>query len=239
MPRCQMFGTWIALPLTTGTSSTCCTGPATRCCSSTARESRMRLLPLMNRPPLARLQQIHYRRRGYGQSTAAGGPPESFMARAAADAAQLLAHLRVDAAHVVGHSSGALLGVPSTGPHMAALTPAVQRYAAGDRAGAIDGLFSVVFGPGWRPHADLAVPGGAEQAEAEAATFFESELPGVGAWQFDARRAAQVRQPVLFMMGSATVPFHKETGERIREWWPESERYRSSRRNSCFADRRA
>ncbi|HET9567066.1 MAG TPA: alpha/beta hydrolase [Vicinamibacterales bacterium] len=205
-------------------------------------------VPLMNRPPLAGLQQIHYRRRGYGQSTAAGGPPESFMARAAADAAQLLAHLRVDAAHVVGHSSGALialdlacntphavrslallepplLGVPSTGPHMAALTPAVERYAAGDRAGAIDGLFSVVFGPGWRPHADLAVPGGAEQAESDAATFFESELPGVGAWQFDARRAAQVRQPVLFMMGSATVPFHKEAGERIREWWPESERY--------------
>ena len=110
-------------------------------------------VPLMNRPPLAGLQQIHYRHRGYGQSTAAGGPPESFMASAAADAAQLLAHLRVDAAHVVGHSSGALialdlacntphavrslallepplLGVPSTGPHMAALTPAVERYAA-------------------------------------------------------------------------------------------------------------
>jgi pimeloyl-ACP methyl ester carboxylesterase len=27
------------------------------------------------------------------------------------------------------------------------------------------------------------------------------------------------------MMGSATLPFHKEAGERIREWWPESERY--------------
>ena len=72
---------------------------------------------------------------------------------------------------------------------------------------------------------DLAVPGGAEQAESDAATFFESELPGVGAWQFDARRAAQVRQPVLFMMGSATLPFHKEAGERIREWWRKSERY--------------
>ena len=118
-----------------------------------------------------------------------------------------------------------LLGVPSTGPHMAALTPAVERYAAGDRAGAIDGLFSVVFGPGWRSHADVAVPGGAEQAQSDAATFFESELPGVGAWQFDARRATQVRQPVLFMMGSATLPFHKEAGERIREWWPDSEQY--------------
>ena len=90
---------------------------------------------------------------------------------------------------------------------MAALTPAVERYAAGDRAGGIDGLFSVVFGPWWRPHADLAVAGGAEQAESDAATFFEFELPGVGARQFDARRAAQVRQPVLFMMGNATVLF--------------------------------
>ena len=57
------------------------------------------------------------------------------------------------------------------------------------------------------------------------ATFFQFELPGVGAWQFDSRRAAQVRQPVLFMMGSATLPFHKEAGERIREWWPDSEHY--------------
>jgi len=205
-------------------------------------------LPLVSLPTLAGVQQIHYRRRGYGQSTAAGGPPESFMARAAADAAQLLAHLRVAPAHVVGHSSGALialdlachtphavrslallepplLGVPSTGPHMAALTPAVERFAAGDPAGGIDGLFSHVFGPGWRPAADRAVPGGATQAESDAGTFFQFELPGVGAWQFDSRRALQVRQPVLFMMGSETLPFHKEAGERIREWWPNSEQY--------------
>jgi pimeloyl-ACP methyl ester carboxylesterase len=204
-------------------------------------------LPLVNLPALAGIQQIHYRRRGYGHSTA-GGPPETFMARAAADAAQLLAYLRVDPAHVVGHSSGALialdlacdtphavrslallepplLGVPSTVPHMAALTPAVERYTAGDRAGAIDVFFSVVFGPGWRQTADRAVPGGAEQAEMDAATFFESELPGVGSWQFDSRRAALVQQPVLFMIGSATRPFHKEAGARIREWWPDSEHY--------------
>jgi len=205
-------------------------------------------LPLVNQPPLAGVRQIHYRRRGHGQSTAVAGPPESFMARAAADAAQLLAHVGVGPAHVVGHSSGALialdlacdtphavrslallepplLGVPSTGPHMAALTPAVERYAAGDPVGAIDGLFSLVFGPGWRPAADRAVPGGAEQAESDAAAFFEFELPGVGAWSLDSRRAGKLRQPVLFMVGSATLPFHKEAGERIRDWWPESEQY--------------
>jgi len=65
-------------------------------------------VPLINRPPLAGFQQIHYRRRGYGQSTAAGGPPEHFMARAATDAAQLLAHLRVDdeAEEAIDRASG-------------------------------------------------------------------------------------------------------------------------------------
>jgi pimeloyl-ACP methyl ester carboxylesterase len=62
-------------------------------------------LPLVSQPLLAGIQQIHYRRRGYGHSTAVGGPPESFMARAAADAAQLLSHLGVGPAHVVGHST--------------------------------------------------------------------------------------------------------------------------------------
>jgi hypothetical protein len=42
---------------------------------------------LVNQPPLAAIRQIHYRRRGYGQSAAIEGPPESFMARAAVDAA--------------------------------------------------------------------------------------------------------------------------------------------------------
>jgi pimeloyl-ACP methyl ester carboxylesterase len=27
------------------------------------------------------------------------------------------------------------------------------------------------------------------------------------------------------MMGSATLPFHKEAGARIHEWWPASEQY--------------
>jgi pimeloyl-ACP methyl ester carboxylesterase len=34
-------------------------------------------LPLVNQPALAGIRQIHYRRRGYGQSTAVGGSPES------------------------------------------------------------------------------------------------------------------------------------------------------------------
>jgi len=33
-------------------------------------------VPLMNRPPLAGLQQIHYRRRGYGQSPTSRFPGE-------------------------------------------------------------------------------------------------------------------------------------------------------------------
>src|ERR1700752_4226669 len=68
-------------------------------------------LPLVNLPALAGIQQIHYRRRGYGHSVAVAGSPENFMTRAAADAAQLLAHLQVAPAHVVGPSSGALIAL--------------------------------------------------------------------------------------------------------------------------------
>ena len=59
-----------------------------------------------------------------------------------------------------------LLGF-TTGPHMAALTPAVERYAAGDRAAAIDGLFSLVFGPGWRKPAQIVEPDDAAKGIAQ------------------------------------------------------------------------
>ena len=190
-------------------------------------------VPLMNRPPLAGLQQIHYRRRGYGQSTAAGGLPESFMARAAADAAQLLAHLRVDAAHVVGHSSGAIIALdlaarasrraePCASPAATAWcafelvrtwrrrhlsSSATQREMARWR-------YSWPLQRRLRTWVEVTrrqsrFPVELNRRSRSAATFFESELPGVGAWQFDgAQSSSRVRQPVLFMMESATRLFH-------------------------------
>src|SRR5512138_1188303 len=66
--------------------------------------------PLRAEPELAaRYRLIHYRRRGYARS-GRGSTPIT-MAEEARDAAALLEHLQVKAAHVAGHSIGAMIAL--------------------------------------------------------------------------------------------------------------------------------
>ncbi len=55
--------------------------------------------------------------------------------------------------------------------------PLVERYEAGDAAGAVDGFLALVGRDAWRATIERAVPGGVDQARRDAATFFEAELP--------------------------------------------------------------
>ncbi|UUZ59910.1 alpha/beta fold hydrolase [Nocardioides sp. B-3] len=71
------------------------------------------LRPLAGQPALDRYRRIQYHRRGYGESS---GPAEGFDAQAA-DAVALLDLLGVDAAHVVGHSEGAMIGLALAAAH--------------------------------------------------------------------------------------------------------------------------
>ena len=67
---------------------------------------------------------------------------------------------------------------------------------------------TVVGGPDWRSDVSKTVPGGAEQAERDAATFFEVEAPALQQWQFDRESLSRISQPVLFVMGSESeAPF--------------------------------
>ncbi len=64
--------------------------------------------PLFAEPELAsRYRLIHYRRRGYAGSSLPSQPQT--IAQQAGDAAAVLGHLEVNAAHVVGHSISALI----------------------------------------------------------------------------------------------------------------------------------
>lgn len=201
--------------------------------------------PLFAEGALRECRLIAYRRRGYGGSAPAEGPPESYVSRAAADAAALLRWLGVERAHVVGHSSGAvvalqlacqspalfeslvlieppLAGVPSAAAHFAPIAAAAGRYFGGDRTGAVDDFMRHVAGQDWRKVTASAVPGGIEQAERDAATFFEFELPGLGAWQCDIEAKAFSR-PVLFMQGDATPKFHAEARSVVHAWLPQTQ----------------
>jgi pimeloyl-ACP methyl ester carboxylesterase len=205
-------------------------------------------LPFVSAKPLAdRYTLIRYRQRRIG--TAPGSPTPVSFAEHAADAASLLGHLGVGRAHVAGHSTGAaiamqlavdrpeavqslalleppLLGVPSAGAFFERAGAAVTAYSSGDREGAVAAFLSVASGLDWdtcRAQIEKHVPGGVAQAMKDADNFFGSYLPALGAWQFGHGRAAEISQPVLSVLGTATDPFFAESHDRLRDWFPQLE----------------
>lgn len=200
--------------------------------------------PFLTEASLADYRLIRYHRRGLAGSTGHEGPFS--VAEQAADAADLLRHLGVGRAHVVGHSYGAvtalqlaldapdvvhslvlleppLLMVPSAEAMGDALAPVIERYGSGDRVGAVDAFMGLIGGPEWRTHVARTVPGGAEQAWRDAATFFEVELPALERWEFDQEKAARVSQPILYVLGDESGPFSEEGAELARSWLPQAE----------------
>jgi len=194
------------------------------------------LLPLTREAALAdRYRLIRYRRRGHGGSDPI---PRSFsMEQQAQDAAALLSHLEVTRAHVVGHSGGGVIAAalavaapelvhslvllePATMPADLVsdlnerAAPAVEAHRAGDGRRAVDLWMSLVrVGTDWRTMLASSVPGGAEQAERDTATFFEVDFPAFREWRLE-RTASRIRQPILYLIGSESGPMF-ETSKKF------------------------
>lgn len=201
-------------------------------------------LPLAGEPALDGYQLIRYHRRGFAGSVAHDGPFS--IAEQAADGLALLRHLGVSRAHIVGHSYGAvtalqlahdapdvvhslslleppLLMVPSAEAVNDALGPSFERFESGDAAGAVEAFMQVVGGSEWRTQAARTVRGGAAQAEADAATWFEVEAPALAEWHFDADAAGGISAPVLYVVGSESGPFSVEGRDLALTWFPQAE----------------
>jgi len=205
-------------------------------------------LPLMSQRALTdRYRLIRYHKRGMAGSTHTA-PPVSLAAHAA-DAADLLDHLGVERAHVVGHSSGgaialqlaldrpavvrslvllepAMLSVPSAAAFFAKAGPSVAAFAAGDHAAAVAIFLSAVSGLDWetcRAVIEQHVPGGVTQAIEDADTFFSSELPALQNWTLTAEQAATIAQPALSVVGARTEPLFVDAAALLRQWLPRVE----------------
>jgi pimeloyl-ACP methyl ester carboxylesterase len=202
--------------------------------------------PLMAESALKSHRFIGYHRRGYDGSSRAASPFP--ISGHAADCLGLLRKLNAVPAHVVGHSSGAiialqlaldapeavrsltllepaLLAVPSGEALFDALGPSVQMYEGGDRAGAVDSFLRTVCGKDYRGIVDTQIPGAFDQAAIDADTFFAGEFPAVGEWTFTKDDAALITQPVLSVLGANTdaaigLPTYSEIHERVLEWFP-------------------
>ena len=205
--------------------------------------------PVLAQPALTdRYRVISYHRRGFAGSARAEG--EVSIARQAADARTLLTRLGVARAHVVAHSYGglialqlaldvpeavhslallepALLSTPS-GERLIATTfaPAIERYAAGDRAAAVATILRGVAGAEGVAAARRALPGALELAAMDADAFFRVELPALQAWRFGHEEARRIGQPVLAVRGADSDAVTTAFGEGIallRAWLPQTE----------------
>lgn len=204
--------------------------------------------PLMEEESLATNRLINYHRRGYRGSTTPTESPDDYIEQAAADAVALLEHVGEQNAHVVGHSSGGLIAlqvaldapetvdslillepaplqIPSGAEVAAALESPVERYYAGNPGEAVNGFLQVVGGAKWRTEVASSIPEGPEQAEQDAATLFELELPAVHDWDFDEEKAETLSQPTLYVRGGESHDAAEEGMDLVRAWFPQTEDY--------------
>ena len=204
--------------------------------------------PLCAEPALTTHSRlVRYHRRGYAACARVTAPFS--IAQQAADCLAVLRHLGIERAHVVGHSSGGtmalrlaldapevvhslillepgLLDVPSGAQLAEVLGPVLQRYGAGDRAGAVDTFLHWAIGKDYRTWLDPMNPGAFDQMVADADTFFEVELPSLQEWFLTREDARRITQPVLGIFGSESAsiwPGWHEVQERLREWLPQTE----------------
>src|SRR5258705_9157177 len=204
--------------------------------------------PLLEEPALAdRHRVLTYHRVGYGGSSRSAGPVS--FAQEAAHCRSLIHHLGMERVHVVGHSSSAVIALqlavdsPDAVHTLAllesarpapqsvrqaefvrsVLMPALERYGAGDKAGAIDTWMQGVCGPNYRAVLERAVPDAFEQALADADTYFGQEIPAVQQWSFTQEDASRITQPVLSLLGAKSDPLFRERRQLLLAWLPNVE----------------
>ena len=210
--------------------------------------------PLLDEPALAgRYRLVTYHRIGYAGSSRASGSVS--IAQQAAHLSALMRHLGIHRAHLVGHSSGGniILQLAVDAPDMVAslavlepalavepsgserllstrafMAPVMERYRAGDRAGAVDGFMRGVTGADYRTALDKVLPEAFGEAVASADTFFGQELPAIQQWSFRREEARRIIQPVLAVIGEKSreqSPIWNARQEMLLTWLPNAEAF--------------
>lgn len=205
--------------------------------------------PFLEAPALDGYLRLAYHRAGFAGSGRVAG--RISMAEHARHCRLLLGHLGIGRAHIVGHSSSAVMALqlaldfpdavqtlvlmeparPS--PATAAqeqfvrtfVEPAVQRYREGDKAAAVDTFLRGVFGPGYRAPLERGLPGAFERCVADTDAFFGQELPALQEWSFTEADASRVTQPVLAVVGESTAPTFPERRALLLSWLPNVEAF--------------
>jgi pimeloyl-ACP methyl ester carboxylesterase len=208
-------------------------------------------LPFLSERVLTdRYRLIRYHKRGWAGSTHTAPPVD--IADHVIDAAALLEHLGAPRAHIVGHSSGAVIALqmaldrPEVVHTLSLLEPsfftlsggrafleqggpALEAYAAGDHEKALAIFLTAATGLDWktcRALLDERTAGAAAATLKDAGTVFDIELPALIRWSISAQAAAGISQPALSVLGTETRPLWVEIAKWLRSTLPRVEECR-------------
>src|SRR5262249_18542838 len=191
-------------------------------------------------------QIVHYRRRGYACSSRAVAGMR--MQEWAGDCIAVLNHLGIASTHVAGHSFGAGIAlqmvidapgrvrklglleppplslVPSGGQFTEWAASVREIYDSGDKTAATDIVLAGAYGQDYRGFTESALPAGAfDRAVSDIDTYFQVELGAMQHWNITTEGLKNIRQPVLSMRGSDTLPVFVEVADLLQQWIPESD----------------
>ena len=179
---------------------------------------------------------IVYHRRGYASSSPVQGPGS--VVRDAADCRNLVDALGLGRVHIVGYSYSGAVGlqfaadaaehvqtltliepppvhVPSSAEFRAANARLQEVRRARGPSTALEEFLALVIGPDWRTEVEQRLPGAAEQMQRDTTTFFDTDLPALLSWRFDAEDAHRINCPVLQISGSDSGPWFAEVRDLV------------------------
>lgn len=201
------------------------------------------LVPLTRQDLLRdRFRILTFDRRGYGSSAAAGGAAS--IDNDARDCLAVLGALDALPAHVIGVSYSAAVALQLAGRAPAAVRsltlvePPPRHVAAAaaeflaasqqlldihQREGvtaALDAFMSMLVGPDWRARQEALAPGSVARIERDADAFFSRDIPALVSWAYSPDQAAQVTAPVLYVGGTDSGPWFRQTQAWVSALFP-------------------
>jgi len=107
---------------------------------------------------------------------------------------------------------------------MQAMMRVRELYEAGETRGALEAFLESRAGDVFRGVLDfLTARGEFDQAVADADTFLNVEIPAAIGWPFTPERAAQLRMPVLSILGIHSPERPQLAHRALKEWVPQTE----------------
>jgi pimeloyl-ACP methyl ester carboxylesterase len=187
---------------------------------------------------------IVYHRRGYASSSPVQGPGS--VVRDAADCRDLIDALGLGRVHIVGYSYSGAVGlqlaadaadhvqtltliepppvhVPSSAEFRAANARLQEVRRARGPGTALEEFLAIAIGPDWRTEVEQRLPGAAGQMQRDTTAFFDTDLPALLSWRFDAEDARRINCPVLQISGSDSGPWFAEVRDLVLAWLPQTE----------------